>query len=173
MLSRHVFLIGMAGSGKSTLGKRVAANMTLPFIDTDRRISELLHMSIPDIFIKMGEAAFRNAETNYLMSLLDIPPAIVSTGGACVLTPINYQIMHNHGIIVLIDRPPEDIMQDIRLETRPMLKEKGVAEVPRMYMDRIDRYRAAADVTLNNAFGYHNAVFMLEKIISSRFNLEK
>lgn len=171
MLDRHLFLIGMAGSGKSSLGKRVANNLQLPYIDTDRRITELTHMSVPEIFLEKGEKAFRNAETNLLAMLIDERPAIVSTGGGCVLNPVNYEIMRNHGLIILIDRPPEDIMQDIRLETRPMLQEKGVEEVPKMYFERIDRYKKAADVVLNNAFGYHNAMTALEKIILSRFNL--
>ncbi len=171
MLTRHIFLIGMAGSGKSSLGKKVANKLALPYIDTDKRISELVGMSIPELFLEQGEQAFRNAETNYLASIIDQPKAIVSTGGGCILNPINYEIMRNHGIIILIDRPPEDIMQDIRLETRPLLQEKGVEEVPKMYQERIERYRKAADVVLDNAYGYHNAVYVLEKIILSRFNL--
>jgi Shikimate kinase len=171
MLKRHIFLIGMAGSGKTSLGKKVASKLGLPFIDTDKRISELVGMSIPDLFADKGEQAFRNAETNLLISLLDEPKAIVSTGGGCVLNPINFEIMRNQGIIILIDRPPEDIMQDIRLETRPLLQEKGVEEVLKMYEERIDRYRKAADLVLYNAYGYHNAVFTLEKMIMSRFNL--
>ena len=171
MLKRHIFLIGMAGSGKTSLGKKVASKLDLPYVDMDRYISELVGMSIPELFLEKGEAAFRNAETNLLISLIDAPKAIISTGGGCVLNPVNYEVMRNHGIIILIDRPPEDIMQDIRLETRPLLQEKGVEEVGKMYDERIERYKKAADVVLYNAYGYHNAVYTLEKIIMNRFNL--
>lgn len=171
MLCRHIFFIGMSGSGKSSLGKRVANKLQLNYIDTDRWIAQMVGMSIPDIFEQKGEQAFRNAETNTLTLLLDETPSLVSTGGGTVLDPVNYEIMRNHGYIILIDRPPEDIMQDIRLETRPMLQEKGVEEVQRLYNERIERYRAAADIVLTNAYGYHNAVNALEKIILSRFNL--
>jgi shikimate kinase len=123
------------------------------------------------LLLERGEQAFRNAETNCLISLLNEPPALVSTGGGCVMNPVNCQIMRNHGLIILIDRPPEDIMQDIRLETRPLLQEKGAQEVPKIYADRIEWYRKAADAVLDNAYGYHNAVYMLEKMIVSRFNL--
>jgi shikimate kinase len=173
MLDRHIFLIGMAGSGKSSLGKRVAANLKLPYIDTDRRIAELTGISVQEILQEKGEHVFRHAETNCLMTLLDDPPSIVSTGGGCVLNPVNCQIMRNHGVIILIDRPPEDIVQDIRLETRPLLQEKGAQEVPKIYAERIEYYRKAADMVLDNAYGYHNAVFMLEKMITSHFNLNR
>ena len=170
MIDRHIFLIGMAGSGKSSLGKKTAARLRLPYIDTDTRITQALGMPVPEIFEVYGEEAFRTAETNTLISLMDESPAIVSTGGGAVLNPLNYEIMRNHGIIVLVDRPLEQIMSDIKLDRRPLLAAKGIDEVPRMYAARIDRYRAAADLTLDNSFGYISGVNCLERLIRKYFD---
>lgn len=169
MIDRHIFLIGMAGSGKSSLGKKTAARLRIPYIDTDGRITQALGMPVTEIFTQYGEAAFRNAETNTLIRLMDESPAIVSTGGGAVLNPVNFEIMRNQGILVLIDRPLEQILSDIKLDRRPLLAAKGIDEVPRMYHERIERYRRAADLTLNNAFGYISGVNSLERMLRSYF----
>ena len=169
MIDRHIFLIGMAGSGKSSLGKKTAARLRLPYIDTDTRITQALGMQVTEIFEAYGEEAFRRAETNTLISLMDESPALVSTGGGAVLNPVNYEIMRNHGIIVLVDRPLEQIMSDIKLDRRPLLAAKGIDEVPRMYHARIDRYRQAADLVLNNSYGYISGVNTLDHMIRKFF----
>ena len=165
MIDRHIFLIGMAGSGKSSLGKKTASRLRLPYIDTDSRITQMLGLTVTEIFAQYGEEAFRNAETNTLINLMDEPPSLISTGGGAVLNPLNYEIMRNQGIIVLIDRPLEQIMSDIKLDRRPLLAAKGIDEVPRMYNARIDRYRKAADLVLDNSFGYISGVGSLERML--------
>ena len=82
MLNRHVYIIGMPGSGKSSLGRRVASNLGLPFIDTDQRIEQSVGCSTTDMFAHYGEQAFRNAETNMLIELSREQGSIVSTGAA-------------------------------------------------------------------------------------------
>ena len=103
MLNRHVYIIGMPGSGKSSLGRRVASNLGLPFIDTDQRIEQSVGCSTSDIFAHYGEQAFRNAETNMLIELSREQGSIVSTGGGLVLRDVNREIMRNTGVIVLLD----------------------------------------------------------------------
>ena len=169
MIDRHIFLIGMAGSGKSSLGKKTASRLRLPYIDTDTRITQVLGMPVTDIFAQYGEDAFRNAETNTLINLMDEPPSLISTGGGAVLNPVNFEIMRNQGIIVLVDRPLEQIMSDIKLDRRPLLAAKGIDEVPRMYNARIDRYRKAADLVLDNSFGYISGVNSLERMLRQYF----
>ena len=169
MIDRHIFLIGMAGSGKSSLGKKTASRLRLPYIDTDTRITQVLGMPVTEIFAQYGEDAFRNAETNTLINLMDEPPSLISTGGGAVLNPVNFEIMRNQGIIVLVDRPLEQIMSDIKLDRRPLLAAKGIDEVPRMYNARIDRYRKAADLVLDNSFGYISGVNSLERMLRQYF----
>lgn len=171
MLERHIFIIGMPGSGKSSLGKRVAGSLHLPYNDTDQRISEAVGCSVTDIFSQYGEAAFRNAETNILIKLTQEQPGIISTGGGMVMRDVNRAIMRNHGVIILIDRPLQDILSDIKLDRRPMLAEKGLSEVERLYHERIDAYRAAADAVLDNSHGYHAGLAGLERLIHTMFNI--
>ena len=165
MMDRHVFLIGMPGSGKSSLGKRLAGRLGVPYMDTDTLITEMTGMTVQQIFEGPGEQAFRNAETNVLMYLADQSPAIVSTGGGMILREENRQIMRNHGVIILIDRPLDEILSDIKLDRRPLLAKKGKDEVVRLYDVRIETYRQIADAVLDNSQGYHNGIANLEKLV--------
>ena len=171
MLERHIFIIGMPGCGKSSLGRKVASTMGLTYVDTDARIEQAAGCPVTQIFEKYGEAAFRAAETNVLIQLTREPGSLVSTGGGMVMRPENLAIMRNHGIILLVDRPLEEIMGDIKLNRRPMLAAKGLPEVERLYHERIDTYRAAADVVLDNSHGYYAGLAGMEKIIRRHFNL--
>ena len=171
MLERHIFIIGMPGSGKSSLGRKVASILRLPYVDTDQRIAANVGCTIPEIFERYGEQSFRNAETNTLIQIIQESPSIISTGGGMVMREENRNIMRNHGVIILIDRPLEEIMGDIKLNRRPMLAAKGLPEVERLYHERIDVYRAAADVVLDNSHGYYAGLAGMEKIIRRHFNL--
>ncbi len=171
MLERHVFLIGMPGSGKSSLGRKVAANLKLPYVDTDRRIAEILSCgSTAEVFERYGEQGFRNAETNLLIQLTREDPCLVSTGGGTVLREENRTIMQNYGLILLVDRPLEQILKDIKLDDRrPNLVGKGLEDVEKLYNERIGIYRESADIVLDNSKGYYAGVAGLEKLLRLRF----
>ncbi len=174
MLERHVFLIGMPGSGKSSLGRKVAANLKLPYTDMDRKISEILGCaSVAEVFERWGEDAFRTAETNMLIELSRETPGLISTGGGTVMNPVNRELMRNFGAILLIDRPLEMILSDIKLDDRrPTLAEKGKGEVERLYAERIATYRGSADYVLNNDGSYYAGVAALERLMKLRFRLD-
>ncbi|MBR4710741.1 MAG: shikimate kinase [Clostridia bacterium] len=173
MLERHVFLIGMSGCGKSSLGRKVAANLHLRYTDMDRRIAEAAGCATTsDTYARWGEEGFRNAETNLLIELSREEPALVSTGGETVIFPQNREIMRSFGIIVLVDRPLNQILGDIKLDDRrPMLMDKGLDEVERLYNERIGIYRDAADIVLDNSHGYFAGVNALERLLRQRFRL--
>lgn len=171
MLDRHIFIIGMPGCGKSSLGRKVASTMGLNYVDTDARIEQAAGCPVTQIFEKYGEQAFRAAETNVLIQLTREPGSLVSTGGGMIMRETNREIMRNHGIILLVDRPLEEILSDIKLNRRPMLAAKGLPEVERLYHERIETYRAAADVVLDNSHGYYAGLAGMEKIIRRLFNL--
>lgn len=169
-MDRHIFLIGMPGCGKSSLGKKSAGYLGINYVDTDQRIERVFGMPTSQVFQVYGEQAFRNAETNMLIHLTREPGALVSTGGGTVLRERNRAIMRNHGIIVLIDRPLHQIMGDIKLNRRPLLAQKGLSEVERLYHERMPIYREVADVILDNSHGYYAGVNGLEKLIQTFFN---
>ncbi len=169
MPDRHIFLIGMQGCGKSSLGKRVARETGLPFADTDALVAQSADGTVNDFFERYGEDAFRKAETNVLALLTRARPMMISTGGGTVMNPVNRHIMRSWGRIVWIDRPLEDILSDIKLDRRPTLRDGGLEEVERVYHERLPVYRDLADVTIRNNQGYHMAVYMLSRLVQERF----
>ena len=169
MPDRHIFLIGMQGCGKSSLGKRVARETGLSFMDTDAMVAASAGCTVNEFFEKYGEETFRRAETGALSLLTREHPMIISTGGGTVMNPVNRHIMRAWGAIVLIDRPLEEILSDIKLDRRPTLRDGGLAEVERVYNERIGIYRDLADITVRNDQGYHMAVYTLTRLIRERF----
>ena len=125
-------------------------------------------MSVEDFFAEYGEAAFRRAETNLLIALTRSKPMIISTGGGTVINPLNRKMMRNWGNILLVDRPLDDILGDIRLDRRPLLKEGGPEKVRQLYEERMPVYRAAADYTLKNDQGYMKAVEGMIRLLHDR-----
>ena len=168
MPDRHIFLIGMQGCGKSSLGKRVARETGLPFADTDALVAQSADGTVNDFFERYGEDAFRKAETNVLALLTRARPMMISTGGGTVMNPVNRHIMRSWGRIVWIDRPLEDILSDIKLDRRPTLRDGGLEEVERVYNERIRIYRNLADITVRNDQGYHMAVYTLNRLVRER-----
>jgi len=154
MLNMHIFLVGMAGAGKTSLGRRLAANMNLPFVDTDQRVSEIMGMSVIEIFQTLGAAFFRNAEAGVLMELIGKPPCVVSTGGGLPTVQENVLLMQNHGVIIHVDRPLDQILSDIKMERRPTLAGGSYENVIDQYNERIGHYRACADYRLDNSHGF-------------------
>jgi len=169
MPDRHIFLIGMQGCGKSSLGKRVARETGIPFADTDALVAQSANGTVNDFFERYGEELFRRAETNALAALTRARPMIISTGGSTVMNPVNRHIMRSWGRIIWIDRPLEDILSDIKLDRRPTLRDGGLAEVERAYRERMPVYRDLADITVRNNQGYHMAVYMLARLVQERF----
>lgn len=166
-MQRHIFLIGMPGSGKSALGRRVAMKLQTPYLDTDVYLTERTGLNTAQIFELFGEGAFRDGETRLLSELATATPGIISTGGGMALREINRTLMKNQGIVVLIDRPIDDILLDIRAEKRPLLAQKGREEIERIYEERMPIYQSVKDVTLDNGNGFYNGLSALERLVLS------
>lgn len=118
----HIVLIGFMGSGKTTVGQRVAEKLGWPLADTDAMIAEQAGLSIPDIFLAEGEAGFRQRESAVLASLLDAPPCVISTGGGIVTVPENEPLLRTLGFIVWLSASEETIFERVsRNRQRPLL----------------------------------------------------
>ena len=154
MVPLHVFLVGMAGSGKTTLGRKLAANLSMPFVNTDERVSAMMSMPVEQIYASLGDAFFHNAETGVLMELIDEAPSIVSTGSGLPMAKENVQLMQNHGIIIHVDRPLDQILADARTEARQGASMPDHEEIIQEYNQRIGFYRACADHTFYNDRGF-------------------
>lgn len=167
MLPMHVFLVGMSGGGKTSLGRKAAANLNLRFVDTDQRVSEMMGMTVNEIYAALKEDFFHNAETGVLMELIGEPPCVVSTGGGLPMVQENVQLMQNHGVIIHVDRPLDQILSDIKLDRRPTLKDGDHEDVIHEYNQHIGFYRACADYTLDNSHGFVLGVANLTRMIES------
>ena len=165
MLKMHIFLVGMAGAGKTSLGRRLAQNLNWPFVDTDQRVSEVMGMSVNEIFSTFGEPFFRSVETAALVELIGQAPCVVSTGEGTVLFQENVTIMKNHGIIIHIDRPLDQIMSDIKTDRRPLLAGGSHEDVIDQYNRCIGHYRAAADYRLDNSKGFVLGIRNLTELV--------
>lgn len=147
---RHIALIGLTGSGKSTLGAELAQVLNRPFIDLDREIVSRTGMTVEDIFSQQGEAGFRRIESQLLHELCSLaPPAVIATGGGAVLDPENVRILRAHGVIVRILRSPEMILTSLELEGRPLLAENP-DRIHALAREREPVYRKAADYVMIN-----------------------
>lgn len=143
----NVVLTGMMGSGKSTLGRRIAQVLGRPFIDMDIWIEER-YGPIPDLF-RQGEQVFRDIESRAAAEIGRMEGAVIATGGGVVLRPENMEALGRQGVVFFIDRPVEAILADIRTEHRPLLQD-GVEKLHTIYREREHLYRGTADYAIDN-----------------------
>ncbi len=139
----NIILIGMPGSGKSTVGKLLAERTGKTFVDADTYLVEKAGRSIPEIFADSGEAGFRALETEVLAQLGKASGLIIATGGGCVTRACNYPLLHQNGTIFLLQR---DIAQ-LPVDGRPLSQ---ATNLTKMYETRKPMYNHFADHALDN-----------------------
>lgn len=148
MTKTNLILIGMPGSGKSTVGKALSKDLNREFIDTDSEIERSSGQSISDLFQK-GEEHFRTIESTICKQVAQRAQSIISTGGGVVLKAENIQYLSKSGWIIFLDRPVEKIIEDIELSKRPLLAE-GEEKIYHLYHERKDYYLKSADLIVRN-----------------------
>lgn len=144
----NIIIIGMPGSGKTTFGKALAERLGRDFFDADDVIVEQEGKTIPELFA-VSEDCFRDAEVRATKALAVKNGIVVACGGGVIKRNVNIEIFKKTGVIIFLDRSPDDIVTDVDVATRPLLKD-GKQKVFDLYDERIDLYRAAADYTLPN-----------------------
>lgn len=145
---RNIVLCGFMGSGKTTVGRKVARLTGLPFIDLDRYIEAQEGMTIPEIFAQHGEPYFRDLETKYVTELSTREEGcVLSLGGGTVLRSENVEVIKRTGLLILLDTPFFRIIKNLSHSTnRPLLeKEDKLAETRRLYQMRKPIYDQVAD----------------------------
>ena len=144
----NLYLTGMMGCGKSTLGRMLAERAGRVFIDLDDEIARRAQMTIPEIFAAGGEATFRAQESACLLDVSQKSGAIVATGGGIVLSSKNVEIMRRTGKILFLRRPLECILATFDGTGRPLAG--TAAEFASRYRDRLPLYLSSADAVVDN-----------------------
>lgn len=123
---RPIVLVGLMGVGKSTVGKRLAARLDLPFVDADHAIEEAAGLSIAEIFEKFGEAHFRDGERRVISRLIEGEPKVIATGGGAFMQPETRMLILNRAIAIWLDADIEVLVDRVRRRsgTRPLLKDR-------------------------------------------------
>ena len=144
-MNRHVYLIGMPGSGKSSVGRALATLLGSPFVDLDQEIERETGRTVQQIFRDDGEARFRDLEREALIHAAAGEASVVSCGGGAPLRDDNQQVMRQTGTVVWLNVPLASLRRRIRdfIETRPLVKDP--LDLERIYHQRDSVYRRVAD----------------------------
>ena len=166
MASKSIVLVGLMGAGKSCIGKRLAARLGMPFTDADHEIEQAAGCSIPEIFQRHGEVAFRDGERRVIARLLDDKPHVLATGGGAFMDPRTRVLVHERAVSVWLRADLDLLMRRVaRRNDRPLLH--GVE--PREKLAELMALRhpvyAEADLTVDSADGPPEAT--LERVIAS------
>ncbi len=141
---QNVVLVGMPGSGKSTIGKELALKLNKEFIDTDKEIEKKFNMPIPEIFVKFGEKEFRKEESEVLITLGADSGKIIATGGGIVKNQNNLYPLRANGKIVYIKRA----LKKLATKDRPLSKD--LKTVKKLYNERKKNYIDFSEITVKN-----------------------
>jgi shikimate kinase len=146
---RSIVLVGMMGAGKTSVGRRLAARLDIPFVDADCEIEAAAGMTIPEIFEIHGEAYFRSGEARVIARLLDGGPQVLSTGGGAYMNPDTRAAIRRKGVAFWLKADFDVLLRRVkRRSDRPLLKSDDPAEtLKRLIAERYPVY-AQADVTI-------------------------
>ncbi|MHC1950844.1 shikimate kinase [Bradyrhizobium sp. UFLA06-06] len=147
--TRSIVLVGMMGAGKSTIGRRVAARLKLPFADADTEIEAAARMTIPEIFETHGEPYFRDGEARVIARILDNGPIVLATGGGAFMREETRNRIRDRAISIWLKADSDIIMRRVRRRAdRPLLHTPDPeATVNRLLSEREPVYRNA-DLTI-------------------------
>jgi shikimate kinase len=141
-----VALVGLPGSGKTTIGRQLARRLGRPFVDTDQLIEQRVGLSIREVFEREGEASFRDLEQSVLDELTLGEPCVLSTGGGAVLRAANRQHLRQRTLAVYLHSAPEEVFRRLRHDrNRPLLQVADpLARLRELYALRDPLYRESA-----------------------------
>lgn len=149
---KNIYLLGFMGSGKTSVGKKIAEKKNMTFFDLDEKIEEEERAIIAEIFSDKGEEYFRKAEKNALKKLAGMDSCVVATGGGAVMDPENFQAMKDTGITVSLIASPEIVYERVKDSTlRPLLNvENPLDEIKKLLFERAHFY-IKSDVILDTS----------------------
>jgi shikimate kinase len=158
-LDRPVVLVGLMGVGKSTVGRRLARRLGLPFVDSDSAIEDASGFSAAEVYERFGESDFRDGERRLVARLIEAEIRIIATGGGAYVDPRTRELLNERAITVWLDAPVEILAERTsRRNTRPLLRNgdpKGTLE--RLSKERRPSY-AEAHIHVRSGEGAHRDV---------------
>lgn len=162
----NLFLVGLMGAGKTTIGKALAIRLHLPFRDSDHEIEQRTGAAIPLIFDLEGEAGFRARESAMLAELVTAGPLVLATGGGAVLDPANRALLKQHGRVIYLCAPVEQLLKrTANSRHRPLLRTPDPrARLEELLRARDPLYRETADIVIETGGRGVNSV--VEEIIT-------
>jgi shikimate kinase len=157
---RSIVLVGMMGVGKSSIGRRLAARLGVPFVDADSEIETAAGMSIPDIFARHGEAYFRNGEARVIARLLESGPQVLASGGGAVMNADTRATIKAKGVSIWLKAEFDVLMRRIakRKNERPMLQTDDPSETLRQLLITREPFYALADLTVQSREAPHETI---------------
>ncbi len=158
-LDRAIVLIGLMGAGKSSVGRRLAKCLDLPFSDADQEIEKAADCTVEEIFARHGEAAFRAGERRVIARLLDGPPQVLATGGGAFMDPETRAAISEKGISIWLRAELAVLLERVlRRDNRPLLKQGDPQQILRQLMAERDPVYGLADLTVTSGQGPHENV---------------
>lgn len=156
--TRAIVLVGLMGAGKSTVGRRLANRMGLPFVDADVEIEAAAGMSIADIFDRFGEPYFRDGERRVIARLIDGTPKVIATGGGAFVNDETRALILSDALAIWLDAPVEVLADRVRRrDTRPLLRGKNPVEVLRELAAVRNPFYALAPIRVTSANTPHDS----------------
>jgi shikimate kinase len=174
MVKNHIiYIIGFMGSGKSTIGKKLASLLDWSFIDLDKKIEEHIGKTIPEIFSQNGEKYFREIETLLLRNLKSVSNTIVSTGGGTPCHSDNMDFMINNGLTLYLKLTPEELQSRLSESDgdRPLIKDLDRKELLQFIEEKLadrERYYNRADI---KADGTDPDISLLFSLVKSKLSI--
>jgi shikimate kinase len=164
---RNIFLCGFMATGKSSVGKRLAAELHREFLDMDALIETEAGTTISEIFSSQGEAAFRAMESRMVERLAERSGCVVATGGGAIVYPHNLEKMKRSGMVITLTADIPTILRRSEKEnTRPLLETVDRLERIRALMEQRAPFYAQADIVLDtSSLGIDEVVTILARII--------
>lgn len=157
--TRSLVLVGLMGAGKSTVGRRLAQTLGLPFRDADHEIEAAAGMTIPDIFSIHGEEHFRDGERRVIARLLQEGPMVLATGGGAFMNEETRRGIAEHGVAIWLKADLDVLMRRVRKRaTRPLLQNPDPEGTMRRLMEVRYPVYATADLTVNSHEAPHDRV---------------
>lgn len=151
--TNNVYLVGLMGAGKTTIGRSLAKRLNLDFLDSDREIEARTGVTIPTIFEIEGEDGFRKREAHMILELAQLSGRVVATGGGVVLRQENRSNLRASGFVVYLNVPPHTLWERTRNDrNRPLLQVADpLLKLKELYAERDPLYREVADLVIDSS----------------------